>query len=98
MYAAVRSYAGPGASELFELLGQRQDEIKDLFTRDVEGFVSYTAVQTGPDSGTTVTVCQDQAGAEESSRVAASWVAANLATSGAAPTVSGGSAVAHFTA
>jgi hypothetical protein len=100
MYAVVRSYAGNGASELFDALGQRHEEIRELFGRDVQGFVSYTAVavQAGPDSGTTVTVCQDQAGAEESSRVAASWVAANLATSGAAPTVSGGSAVAHFTA
>jgi hypothetical protein len=98
MYAVVRSYAGQGASELFDALGQRHEEIRELFVRDVHGFVSYTAVQTGPDSGTTVTVCQDQAGAEESSRVAAGWVAANLATSGAAPTVSGGSAVAHFTA
>jgi hypothetical protein len=98
MYAVVRSYAGNGASELFDALGQRHEEIRELFVSDVQGFVSYTAVQTGPDSGTTVTVCQDQAGAEESSRIAASWVAANLATSGAAPTVSGGSAVAHFTA
>jgi len=97
MYAVIRSYAGNGASELFDALGQRHEEIKGLFVRDVKGFVSYTAVQTGPDSGTTVTVCQDQAGAEESSRVAASWVAANIATTGAAPTVSGGSAVAHFT-
>jgi hypothetical protein len=98
MYAAVRSYAGPGASELFELLGQRQDEIKDLFTRDVEGFVSYTAVQTGPDSGTTVTICHDQAGAESSSRIAAGWVTTNLTASGNPPTVSGGSAVAYFAA
>jgi hypothetical protein len=98
MYAVVRSYAGNGASELFDALGQRHEEIRELFVRDVQGFVSYTAVQTGPDKGTTVAVCQDQAGAEESSRVAAGWVAANLATSGAAPTVSGGSAVAHFTA
>jgi len=98
MYAVVRSYAGSGASELFDALEQRHEEIRELFLRDVQGFVSYTAIQTEPDSGTTVTVCQDQAGAEESSRIAADWVAANLAVSGAAPTVSGGSAVAHFTA
>jgi hypothetical protein len=98
MYAVVRSYAGHGSSEVFDALGDRHEEIRELFVRDVPGFVSYTAVRTGPDSGTTVTVCQDQAGAEESSRVAASWVTANLATTGAAPTVSGGSAVAHFTA
>jgi hypothetical protein len=98
MYAVVRNYAGSGASELFDALGQRHDEIRELFVNDVPGFISYAAVQTGPDSGTTVTVCQDQAGAEESSRVAAAWVAANLAASGAAPTVSAGTAVACFTA
>jgi len=98
MHAVVRSYAGQGASELFDALGQRREEIRDLFIRDVKGFVSYTAVQTGPDSGTTVTVCEDEAGAEESSRVAASWVTANLSTSGNPPTGSAGSAVAYFTA
>ena len=97
MYAVVRSYAGQGASELFDALGQRHEEIRELFVRDVQGFVSYTAVQTGSDSGTTITVGNDQAGAEESSRIAARWVTENLATSGEAPTVSGGSAVAHFT-
>ena len=98
MYAVVRSYAGSGTSELFDALGQRHEEIGELFVRDVPGFLSYTAVQTGPDSGTTVTVCQDLAGADESSRVAAGWVKANLATSGVAPIVSRGSAVVHFTA
>jgi hypothetical protein len=98
MDAVVRSYAGQGTSELFDALGQRHEEIRDLLVRDVQAFVSYTAVQTGPDSGTTITVCQDQAGAEESSRVAGSWVTANLATSVDAPTVAGGSAVAYFAA
>jgi len=97
MYATVRSYSGPGAAELFEQLARRQDEIRELFIR-VEGFVSYTAVQTGPDSGTTVTVCRDHAGAEESTRIAAGWVATNLSAGGNPPTVSGGIAVAHFTA
>lgn len=99
MYAVVRTYAGQGVSELFEALGQRHDEIQALFVREVQGFVSYTAVQTGADSGTTITVCQDQSGAEESSRVAAGWVAENLSTAGVnAPSVAGGTAVAYFAA
>lgn len=97
MYAVIRSYSGPGATEIFDALEQRHGEIRELFVRDVQGFVSYTAVHTGADSGTTITVCQDEAGAEESSRVAARWVSENLATSADAPTVSGGSVVAHFT-
>jgi hypothetical protein len=97
MYAVIRSYSGPGATEIFDALEQRHEEIRELFVRDVKGFVSYTAVTTGPDSGATITVCQDQAGTEESSRVAAKWVAENLATSVEPPTVSGGSVVAQFT-
>ena len=64
MYVAVRSYSGPGASELFDLLGQRQDEIKELIG-GVPGFVSYAAARTGDDSGVTVTVCQEKAGTDE---------------------------------
>ena len=37
------------------------------------GFVSYTLVRSG-DGGTSITVCEDRAGTEESSRRAADWV------------------------
>jgi len=32
MYAVVRTYSGQGASELFELLGQREEEVKALIS------------------------------------------------------------------
>jgi hypothetical protein len=95
MYMVVRSYSGPGASELFDLLGQRQQEIKDLIG-GVPGFVSYTAARTSDDSGTTVTVCQDQAGTEESSRRAAEWVKENVSDMSSAPTISEGTTVLQF--
>ena len=67
MYAVVRSYSGPGASELFDLLAQREQDVRDLIG-GVPGFVTYAAFRSGSDSGVTVTVCQDKAGTDESSR------------------------------
>ena len=72
MYAVVRTYSGKGASELFDLLGQREEDVKALIS-GVPGFVSYVAVRGGA-GGATVTVCEDKEGTEESSRRAAAWV------------------------
>ena len=95
MYLVVRSYSGPGTSELFDLLGERQDEIRDLIG-GVPGFVSYAAARTGDDSGVTATVCQDKAGTDESSRRAAEWVSQNVSSAGTVPTISEGTTVAQF--
>ena len=95
MYVVVRSYSGPGASELFELLGQREQDVKDLIG-GVPGFVSYAAFRSGADSGMTVTVCQDKAGTDESSRRAAEWVKENVSTTGGPPTITEGSTVLQF--
>jgi hypothetical protein len=94
MYAVVRSYSGPGTSELFEQLEQRNDEIQELIG-GVPGFVSYTAVRSG-EGGVTVTVCQDKAGTDESSRRAAEWVRGNISTMANPPVISEGGTVAHF--
>jgi hypothetical protein len=40
MYAVVRTDSGRGAVELFDLLGQREEEVRALVT-GVPGFVSY---------------------------------------------------------
>ena len=79
MYLVVRSYSGPGASELFDLLDARHDEVRELIG-GVPGFVSYAAARTGDDSGVTATVCQDKAGTDESSRRAAEWVSQNVSS------------------
>jgi hypothetical protein len=96
MYVVVRSYSGDGASELFDLLGQRAEDVKDLIG-GVPGFVNYVAARTGADSGVTVTVCQDKAGTDESSRRAAGWVKDNVSSPGNPPVVSEGSTVLQFT-
>jgi hypothetical protein len=94
MYAVVRTYAGQGASELFDLLGQREEDVKALIG-GVPGFVSYAAVRSG-DGGVTVTVCEDKSGTDESSRRAAEWVKENLSTTADAPAIAEGTTVLHF--
>jgi hypothetical protein len=85
MYVAVRSYSGQGASELFDVLGQREDDVKRLIS-SVPGFVSYAAFRSG-DGGVTVTICEDKVGTDESSRRAANWVRENVSTTGSPPVV-----------
>jgi hypothetical protein len=46
--------------------------------------------------GMTVTVCQDRAGTDESSRRAADWVNENLSTPGSPPTITEGETVLRF--
>jgi hypothetical protein len=94
MYVVVRSYSGPGATELFDLIGQREDEVRDLIT-GVPGFIKYAAVRTG-DGGVTVTMCEDKEGTDESSRRAADWVKENATASVSAPEISEGSAFVQF--
>ena len=94
MHAVVRSYSGPGASELFDLLGQREEDVKNLIG-GVPGFVSYTAFRSG-DGGTTVTVCQDKTGTDESSRRAAEWVKENVSSVANPPVITEGSTVLQF--
>jgi hypothetical protein len=96
MYAVVRTYSGQGASELFELLGQREEDVRGLMT-GVAGFVSYVAVRTG-EGGVAVTVCDEKGGADESSRRAAEWVKANLSTPVDPPAITEGDTVLHFSA
>jgi hypothetical protein len=94
MYAIVRSYSGEGASELFDQLEQRNDEIKELIG-GVPGFVSYTALRSD-EGGSTVTVCQDKTGTDESSRRAAEWVRENIGATANPPVITEGATVAHF--
>jgi hypothetical protein len=94
MYVVVRSYSGQGAEELFDLLGQREDDVKELIS-GVPGFVSYAAFRSG-DGGMTVTVCEDKEGTDESSRRAAGWVKENATEAVDAPEISEGSTVLNF--
>jgi hypothetical protein len=94
MYVVVRGYSEQGASALFDLLGQREEDVKALIS-GVPGFVSYAAFRSG-DGGMTVTICQDKAGTDESSRRAAEWVRENVSTTVDPPAVTQGSTVLQF--
>jgi hypothetical protein len=96
MYVVVRTYSGQGASELFDLLGQREEDVHALIS-GVPGFVNYSAVRSG-DGGVTVTVCEDKEGTDESSRRAADWVKENVSGTADPPTITEGEAVLQFSA
>lgn len=95
MHAVVRTYSGAGARELFDLLEQRTAEI-DPIIRSVPGFVSYSIIRTD-DGGVTVTVCEEKAGVEESTRVARDWIQENASDLGVeVPTISEGRVAMHL--
>lgn len=76
MYATIRIYSE--AEGLADAVAEHKAEIIDLF-RQISGFRGYHIVKTGPSSATSITVYDDQAGAEASTQVARDWIAANLA-------------------
>jgi hypothetical protein len=93
MHAVVRRWGN--ASALSDAMTSRSQEVEELL-RGVPGFVAYYAVRDG-DKLTTITVCEDQAGTQESTRRAREWVSQNLpAGSVAAPEVTEGEAFIHF--
>jgi hypothetical protein len=94
MFAVTRSYTG--ASSLIDAMAQRPSDVEEIMTT-VPGFVSYTAVRSG-DSLTTITMCDDQAGVDETTRRAAQWVRENLADAKIAPdTVTSGEVFINLT-
>jgi hypothetical protein len=78
MYIAVRRYTLKAGSSIQEIAQRAQEGFVPLL-RQTPGYVAYYGVQSGSDSLFTVSIFQDQAGAEESTRRAADWVSQNLA-------------------
>jgi hypothetical protein len=94
MHVVVRTYSGQGASEVFDLIAEREGDVRDLIT-GVPGFVSYSAVRSNG-GGVTVTICEDKDGTDESTRRAAGFVADNLTSSADPPEITEGDTVLHF--
>jgi hypothetical protein len=94
MYVVVRSYSEQGASALFDVMAEREEDVKALIS-GVPGFVSYAAFRSD-DGGMTVTVCQEKAGTDESSRRAAVWVKENVSTTVDPPAITEGSTLLQF--
>jgi len=74
MYAVIRAYAGN--SELADTLAEREEEVRQLIG-GIDGFKAYYLLKLS-EGTSTISVFDDQEGAEESSRVAAAWLAENL--------------------
>jgi heme-degrading monooxygenase HmoA len=81
MYATIRTYTG--ASELTDALLEHESEVRELLT-GIAGFRAYYLVRTET-GATTISVFDDRAGAEESTRAAAAWVGEHLGDAGIAP-------------
>jgi hypothetical protein len=75
MYATIRIYGE--AEGLADAVAENKAEILGLF-REIDGFRSYYIVKTGPVSATSITVCDDEAGAEASNKAARDYIATNL--------------------
>ena len=94
MHVVVRSYSGQGASDLFDAMEQREEEVRELIG-GVPGFVSYAAFRT--DGGVrTVTTCEDKAGTDESSNRAAAWIGENVDASVDPPEITEGDTFIQF--
>ena len=94
MHVVIRSYSGLGASELFDLAGQRAEDLKAAIS-GVPGLVSFAAFRS-ESGGVAVTVCQDKTGTDESSRRAAEWVKENFSGTVDPPAISEGSTFLQF--
>jgi hypothetical protein len=91
-YAVIRNYKGAGP--LIDGLQQRSDEVEQL-VRDIPGLVHYVLVRSD-DGGFSVSVYENQEGAEESVRQARDYVQKNLSEVAVAPEVLQGEAVIHL--
>ena len=74
MYATVRTYTG--SRDFADALVENESEVRRLI-EGIGGFHAYYLVRT-PDGAVSISVYDDQSGAEESNRAAAEWVRDNV--------------------
>jgi hypothetical protein len=77
MYAVIRNYQDE-ASDVVEQLRRREESIKEVM-RGIDGFLAYYLIDTQSGGVASVSVFEDRAGAEESTRAAGKWVRENIA-------------------
>ncbi len=93
MFASIRKYNG--APTLVEELVKKQDDVKSVL-RPIRGFHAYYLLKTS-DGAISMTVCEDRAGAEESNRVASTWLKDKLpAFATRAPEITTGEVQIHL--
>jgi len=74
MYAVIRAYSGN--SDLADALVEHADEVRQVIG-GIAGFKAYYVLRLA-EGTSTVSVFENQEGAEESNRVAAAWLTENL--------------------
>ena len=74
MYAVIRAYTGN--SDLADTLAEHEEDIRQLIG-GINRFKAYYLLKLA-EGTSTISVFEDQEGAEESSRTAAAWLAENL--------------------
>jgi hypothetical protein len=74
MHATIRLYRGN--AKLADALSAHESEVRDVIG-GIEGFRAYYLLKTA-DGAASVSVFDSQSAADESSRVAAAWLADNL--------------------
>ena len=93
MYASIRRYKTDSAAEVTRLVNEEfVPRIKSL-----PGFLAYYVIDTGEGMLASVSVFETRDGAEESNRMAASWVKESLTGLLSPPEITAGEAVAHMT-
>ena len=96
MYTTVRQYTGIDDQAFTALLTRRAD-VENVI-RQTPGFAQYDLIRT-MGGMTSVTVCADQAGAEDSNQRVAAWIQANMpALAPTPPQIATGESVIHLTA
>jgi hypothetical protein len=78
MHVAIRRYQVDPSASVEEVM-RRVNEGFIPIIKDAPGFLAYYAVDSRLGTVTSVSVFEDQAGADESNRMAADWVRENLA-------------------
>jgi hypothetical protein len=90
MYATIRRYAGN--SGLASQLAGREGDVVAVIS-ETPGLRAYYLVSAGADT-ISVTVCDDESGAQKSNELAAAWIRENMPeAASSAPEVSAGEVV-----
>jgi hypothetical protein len=82
MYATVRSYSGN--QDLAAAIAERESDVRQVIST-IAGFRAYYLIRGADGEATTISVFDDQSGAEESNSAAAAYIRDNMADLSVSP-------------